>query len=338
MRFAENGLVAGCAMDDEGLAKAGMGVDAKDVDDDGDFDLMVGNFRDESDSFFRNEGAFFVDSTAGVGLKSVSRPFTRFGLGLLDLDNDGLLDLFEATGRVSRQERRFGGDPYAEPNLLFRGTRAEGGRVRFEEVQPRGGTAGSLAFTGRAAAFGDVDNDGALDVLVVHRDGPVHLLLRNVTADRGGWISFRVLDERGSDALGAVVRLAVGERSVVREVRTAYSYLAASDPRVHVGLGSAAGVGDVSVRWPDGTLEPFGEFAAGRVWDLRRGRGARRRPPAGQGAAAPAGGGYRRSSSAMSALRTSSWSVSERKSGFCGLRNSSPCSRPEARKSVIATR
>jgi hypothetical protein len=271
-RFSEEGSLAGCAIDDDGVAKAGMGVDARDADDDGDPDLLVGNFSAESDSFYRNEGSFFVDETAGVGLKTVSRPFNRFGLGLIDFDNDGLLDIFQATGRVSRQERRFGDDPYAEPNLLFRGTRKPASGIRCEEIRPRGGTETTLAASGRAAVFGDIDNDGGIDVLVVNRDGPVHLL-RNVISDRGNWISFRVLAETGADALEAVVELRLDGRRIERQVRSAYSYLAASDSRVHVGLGRLTRVSDVRVRWLDGTREHFGDFDAGRIRELRRGSG-----------------------------------------------------------------
>jgi hypothetical protein len=270
--FVEEGSIAGCAIDDDGVAKAGMGVDARDADDDGDPDLLVGNFSAESDSFYRNDGSFFVDVTAVLGLKTVSRPFTRFGLGLLDFDNDGLLDLFQATGRVSRQERRFGSDPYAEPNLLFRGRRGRGSGIRFEEVLPRGGTSAALAAAGRAAAFGDIDNDGGIDILVVNRDGPVHLL-RNVVAERGHWISFRVLGEHGADALGAVLELRLAGRRISRQVRSASSYLAASDARVHVGLGHERGVSEVSVRWPDGEVEHFGGFDADQSRALRRGGG-----------------------------------------------------------------
>ncbi len=127
--FEDQGLVAGCALDDDGKAKAGMGVDASDVDDDGDPDLLVVNFSDESDSFFLNEGSFFADATATFGLGTASRSFTRFGLGFADFDNDGLLDVYEAAGRVARQSPRFGDDPYAEPDLLLRGTPATAGRT-----------------------------------------------------------------------------------------------------------------------------------------------------------------------------------------------------------------
>ncbi len=123
--------------------------------------------------------------------------------------------------------------------------------------------------TSRAAAFGDLDGDGAIDVLVVNRDAPVSLLMNRRGAD-GAWIMFRVIDEHGADALGAQVRMRVGNRTITRDVRTAYSYLAANDPRVHVGLGPASGVTDVEVRWPDGTVQSFGDRAAGAVHELRR--------------------------------------------------------------------
>ena len=267
--FVDEALLRGCALDESGIAKAGMGVSAVDVDDNATLDLLVVNLESETDSFYRNQGTYFTDATAAAGLAWGSHLYTRFGVGLLDFDNDGRLDLYAANGRIDRgSSSARAGDPFAEPNLLLRG--GPGGR--FEEVMPRGGTAGLLVATSRAAAFGDVDDDGGIDVLVVNRDAPAHLL-RNVAAAGGGWIAFRVLDERGSDALGAVVTFAVGDAQKTREVRTAYSYLAANDPRVHAGLGAAAGVADVVVRWPGGRGESFGAFEGGRTVTLRQGSG-----------------------------------------------------------------
>ena len=265
--FVDQALLRGCASDQEGLAKAGMGVSVADIDDDLDLDLLIGNLNAESDSLFRNSGRFFSDATAGAGLGLASRSFTRFGLGWIDFDNDGRLDLFEANGRVMMQASSVGPDPFAEPSLVFQAT-AEG---RFVERLPRGGTAAPLAATSRAAAFGDVDNDGGVDILVVNRDAPAYLL-HNVVAPRGHWIAFRVLEEHGRDAEGAQLVLSVAGHRRRRDVRAGYSYCASNDPRVHVGLGAATRVDDVSVRWVDGELESFGAFDADRIVELRRGR------------------------------------------------------------------
>ena len=267
-RFAESALMSGVAIDQDGAPKAGMGVHAADVDDDGDNELIVMNLDTESDSFFRNEGRFFVDDTVKVGLRVVSRRFTRFGVALLDFDNDGLVDLYEANGRVGLQAETFAADPYAEPNLLLRGV--AGGR--FEEVSPRGGTAQPLVATSRAAAFGDLDHDGGIDIVVANRDAPPHLL-RNVAPNRGHWLLVQVLERTGRDAVGAVLSIAAGGKTLRRDVRTGYSYLAANDPRVHVGLGDRATVDRITVRWLDGIREQFGPFEADRIVEIRRGSG-----------------------------------------------------------------
>jgi hypothetical protein len=266
--FQDRASLMGCAMDQDGKAKAGMGVAAEDVDEDGDDDLLVVNLRNESDSFFRNTGTYFRDETAQAGLGRASRRFTRFGLAIVDLNNDSYLDVFQASGRVARQADRFGQDPYAEPNILLQGTAAN----RFQEVEPRGGTAELTAATSRAAAFGDLDNDGDIDILIVNRDGPPHLM-RNVAGDDRGWLLLRILDENGRDALGATVTVTCGDRRLKRTVRTAYSYCAANDPRVHLGLGDAQRLDDVEVQWPDGTIEHFDPPELRTITVLRRGEG-----------------------------------------------------------------
>jgi hypothetical protein len=265
-RFTESALLAGVAIDQDGAPKAGMGVHAADVDEDGDNDLIVMNLDSESDSFFRNAGRFFIDDTARAGLRIASRRFTRFGVAFMDFDNDGRLDLYEANGRVGLQAETFSTDPYAEPNLLFRGTQ-DG---RFEEVSPRGGTPVPLVATSRAAAFGDLDNDGGIDILVVNRDAAPHLL-RNVAPRRGHWLLLRVREHTGRDAIGATVWAQIGSRKVRRDVRTGYSYLAANDPRVHIGLGDLTRVDSITIRWADGSEERFGPFDADRIVEIRRG-------------------------------------------------------------------
>ena len=245
-----------------------MGVAVADVDADGDTDLMVVNLEGQTDSFYRNDGGFFSDRTGELGLATESRRFTRFGVGLIDFDNDGLLDLYLANGRVVKSAESLTDDPYAEPNMLHRGT-ADG---RFEEVLPRGGTETLLVATSRAAAFGDVDNDGGVDVIVVNRDGPAYLL-HNIVENRGHWIRFRVLGDHGRDAVGATVSVLVDGRRIHGGVHVAYSYCASSDPRVHFGLGTSDGVEQVRVRWLDGTTETFGEFQADREIVLRKGAG-----------------------------------------------------------------
>jgi hypothetical protein len=171
---------------------------------------------------------------------------------------------------VGLQSERYSSDPYAEPSLLFRGLPGP----RFEEVVPRGGTRSPLIATSRAAAFGDIDNDGGIDVVVVNRDSRPSLL-HNVVRQRGHWITLRALEEHGRDALGAEVTMTVGSRTIRRDVRAAYSYLASNDPRVHVGLGQESVARNVTVRWPDGAREMFGDMPADRITVLRRGSGRR---------------------------------------------------------------
>lgn len=268
--FRDVAMQMGCAIDGHGEAKAGMGVAVADLNDDGWQDVFVVNLQGESDSLYRNMGGYFVDDTNAVGLGAISRQFTRFGMAVLDFDNDGVLDMYHANGAVFRlsEQRKWSDDPYAEPNMLMRGVRTARGH-RFEPVEPRGGTSEPLLGTSRAAAFGDINNNGAIDIIVVNRDGPVHLL-QNIAPDRGNWIMFRVIDEHGRDALNATVRLRTDERDVVRNVRAAYSYLASNDPRVHVGLGDADQVSDVTVTWLDGTVQQFGDFDANQIVTLER--------------------------------------------------------------------
>jgi hypothetical protein len=264
--FYDDALLRGCAVDEDGMTKAGMGVAAIDYDDDADPDLLVVNLEREADSYYENDGGFFFDRTVSVGLGAASQKYTRFGVGFADFDHDGYLDLYQANGRVVRASSPPSDDPYAEENLLYRG----GADRTLRPVTPTGGTTAHEYYTSRAAAFGDVDGDGAVDVLVVNRDGPAQLL-RNVRAGRGNWIAFDVRERSGRSALGATVTITVGDRTITRVVLSGSSYAAANDPVVHVGLGERASVDGVEVRWVDGATESFGSFDANRAHSLRRG-------------------------------------------------------------------
>ncbi len=270
LRFTDEAAAWGCAVDEHGITKAGMGVAAADVDDDGDTDLLVVNFEGETDSFFRNEGEWFVDVTAPVGLGAGSGRYTRFGVALADFDNDGVLDLYQANGKVDGDPSAVP-DAFAEPNVFYRGR--PGPIIRFDESGPAGGVQAPLVHTSRGLAVGDVDDDGGLDMLVANRDGPAYLL-RNRAPGRGNWVRFRVLGKAGRDAHGATVSIGVGASRRQRDVQPAASFFASNDPRVHFGVGDAERVDSVTVRWPGGEVEAFGDFAVGATWQLRQGAGA----------------------------------------------------------------
>jgi hypothetical protein len=271
LTFIEEAALWGSAVNNQGVATAGMGVAAADVDDDGDTDLLVVNFENEADSFYLNEGGYFRDVTAQIGIAAATRKRTRFGVALVDFDNDGRLDLFESNGKVDGDPAATP-DPFAEPNMLFRGRRGADGGVYFDEVKPAAGLAKPAVFTSRALAVGDVDDDGGLDLLIVNRDGPAHLVMNRIV-ERGASLRLRIVTTAGSDALGATVSAHVGTTTQRRIVTAAGSYLAGHDPRVHFGLGDEEIARDITVQWVDGTLEAFGDFDAGTIAQLQRGSG-----------------------------------------------------------------
>ncbi|HSE21945.1 MAG TPA: CRTAC1 family protein [Pyrinomonadaceae bacterium] len=255
--FKNDALLGGAAVNRDGRAEASMGVDAGDFDGDGTDDIFVTHLLDETNTLFTNlGGATFEDRTREVGLGKPGRRFTGFGTLFFDYDNDGWLDLLVANGAVQQlPELMRKGDPFplGQPNQLFHNS----GNGHFVEVIEDAGPSFQFLEVSRGAAFGDIDNDGDIDVLVTNNNGPARLLL-NETANRNHWLGLRVVGQNGRDLLGTQVAIVVGKDRVLRRrVRTDGSYLSANDPRVLVGLGQLTSVDAVRVRWPDGSLREF---------------------------------------------------------------------------------
>ena len=245
----------GCALDDEGQPKAGMGLTSADFDSDGDLDILVCNITGESDSLHRNEGNFFTDATASQGIRTATRHATRFGLGWVDFDNDGVLDLYEANGLVQQIGTPTTDDPFAEENYLLRGHTNGWTLVK-------GSVDSSLVHTSRAAVFGDVNNDGGIDVLVINRDAPAYLLINQVE-QRGNFVSLTIKDKHGKPAIGTVVAATLADRRISFPVQSSWSYLAANDARIHIGLAGETAIEDIKIFWSDGTTSMHDSFGAG---------------------------------------------------------------------------
>ena len=273
-KFVNDALLAGAAVNRNGQAEAGMGVDAADFDGNGTDDIFITHLMDETNTLYMNLGeALFEDRTREVGLGMPGRRFTGFGTLFFDYDNDSWLDLFVANGAVQllpqlvREKHPF---PLGQPNQVFRNT----GKGSFVEIVEEAGLDLQLLEVSRGAAFGDVDNDGDTDVLVTNNNGPARLLLNQV-GNRNHWLGLRLVGKSGRDMLGAQVDVVTSGGNVLRRrVRTDGSYLAANDPRVLVGLGQVTQIKSVRVRWPNGTVEQWKDLPIDRYTTLKEGTAA----------------------------------------------------------------
>jgi len=267
--FKEEALAAGLAVTADGREQAGMGVDVGDVDGDGRLDLVKTNFSQDYTSLFHNEGGgLFVDESFRSGLASTLGPYLGWGVGLVDLDNDGLLDLFIANGHVYPDVARTGTSSYLQHNQVFRNV----GRGRLRHITEVVGGPLLLEKSSRGAAFGDYDNDGDADVLISVLDD-LPMLLRNDTTGNH-WITLTLEGQKSNrSAIGAKVTIEAGGRRQVAEVRSGGSYASHNDRRVRFGLADATTVDRLSIRWPLGLVEETKQLAADRFYKAREGAG-----------------------------------------------------------------
>jgi enediyne biosynthesis protein E4 len=271
--FVDDGPLAGVALNAGGVPEGSMGIASGDYDNDGDEDLFVTNIIGETFALYTNDGrAGFEDTRVRSGLAQPTASFTGFGTGWIDYDNDGWLDLFVTNGAVNIIEKLRGDPvPYRMRNLLFHNL----GAGKFVETSGQAGQAFALPEVGRAAAFGDIDNDGDTDVLVTNNTGPVRLWLNQI-GTRASWLQVR-LDNGPQNRLGLGALVHVersGAVSHILRVRTDGSYLSAQDPTLQFGLGEWRGPVIVRVDWPGGVPEQWTVQQVDQRVTLTRGRGA----------------------------------------------------------------
>jgi hypothetical protein len=278
--FKDTALLSGVALSEHGKAKAGMGVDAGDFDDDGDEDLIVTNLSGEGHDVYVNDGAGTFESRAAAsGLRAPTLPYTGFGTAWFDFDNDGWLDILTVNGTVQWIEalaRASDPLPLRQRKQLFRNL----GNQRFEEVTSRAGPVFERLDIGRGAAFGDLDNDGDTDVVVGNNNGETQVLVNTVGA-RSHWVGLRLVGHPGNtarqgrrDMLGArVAIIRQGQRTRWRRARADGSYASANDPRVLVGLGASPDKPRARVIWPDGRIEEWSDLPIDRYTTLEEGSG-----------------------------------------------------------------
>ena len=247
--FEEVGLVSGVAVDGEGRAFAGMGVDFADYNNDGLPDLVITDLANQMYALYRNngDGTFTYESyPSGIGRMSMAH--SGWGVRFLDYDNNGWKDLLIAQGHdLDTIELTYPNLRYREPMLLARNTGHS-----FEDVSAEAGSVFREAWVGRGLAIGDIDNDGRLDAVVTTNDGPLYVL-HNLTSTPNHWLILKLVGHKSNrDAIGAEVRVVTGRITQIATVTTASSYLSSSDKRVHFGLGTETAAATVEIRWPSG--------------------------------------------------------------------------------------
>jgi enediyne biosynthesis protein E4 len=269
--FEDIGLLSGAALSGDGQEEGSMGVDFGDIDHDGKLDIFVTTFTDQPDLLFWNRGdQGFVDISWPSRLAKPTYPYVGWGTAMFDMDNDGWLDIFIANGHVYPQmDLVKGGVPYKQPLMLFRNNRDR----TFEDVTAIAGLADLPVSSRRGAAFGDINNDGKIDVLILNVGEPPTLLL-NTTQSSNHAVMFSLVGGKSNkSAIGARVTIRAGDLMELNEVRGGGSYLSQNDPRLHFGIGDKNKLDSVEIAWPSGNKETLKNLSADAIYTIEEGRG-----------------------------------------------------------------
>ncbi len=268
--FTDIAAETGLAFNENGFEQGGMGVGVGDFDNDGRLDLIKTNFAGDYPNLYRNiGGGIFEDVVVKAGL-AINPQYVGWGVGFVDLDNDGWKDLFQVNGHVYPElDKRSGEETYRNPRLVYRNL----GNGRFEDVSSLAGPGVSQKMSSRGAAFGDFDNDGDVDVLIMNM-GDAPSLLRNDLRSDNRWIKLKLQGTKSNrSAVGATVTIHTAAGSQTEAVLSQSSYISQNDSRLHFGLGKQDRVDRITVRWPSGSTEEFPGVPANRLVLLVEGKG-----------------------------------------------------------------
>ena len=260
MRMMEDALFAGVALSEEGRAYSGMGANLGDFDNDGYLDIVITNFQDQTNSLYHNaQSGFFTEMSFAKGIGERSLPYLAWGVDFIDANNDGWLDLFIANGHLDDNIAEI--DPigiYAQPNQLFLNDRG----IRFSENPD---PAIAQQKVSRGTAFGDIDNDGDVDIVVSNlKDLPT--VLRNDSNNASQWLGVKLIGTHcNRDAIGTRVTVVSGGLTQMREVKSGSGYLSQNDLRLHFGLGNSMSVDTLTVRWLCGRVQTLQNVETNQV-------------------------------------------------------------------------
>jgi hypothetical protein len=273
--FTDVSVEAGTAYGDAGQEEGSMGVAAGDFDNDGRIDILKTNFMDETSTLYRNLGdSFFEDATITAGL-GIHTKYVGWGVAFLDFDHDGWKDIVAVNGHIYPEVAGAGkGEEYRQSKILYWNLR----NGAFRDVTAKAGAALTVAAVSRGLAVGDLDGDGALEAVVSNMN-ELPSVLRNV-GEKGNAIVIELAGTRSNrSAIGSRVTVKAGGVTQVDEVRSGSSYASQSDFRLHFGLGTAAAVEHIEVRWPNGLTEEFSGVSANQFVTIREGEGIVKRSP-----------------------------------------------------------